>query len=360
MKHAGFDEEDQAELLRRAAPDRLVKKREQDARHPHKGRPNVVLFHGREGLAVLSLRNGRPVCHLSLTDKTLYADLDGDGVVDQVSVVTTPNGDWEPVSGVQKLIARLTDEAAQARADEYVEGKGRPASKAPEICHALVTSGLPPREEVFTAPLCPGGPSIHSHYLSAASPLLVEGSLGYGHDVVFALNTGVVARYDVNGREVWRKRGGLNDGTPSWTTRREENSFLGRVEFGAARGHRSSSVSATARRDRHRPGSPSRPLLLSGENGAAVLSSAGRVLSSVSYPQSARSRPVLADLNGDGTDDLLVVTEDAVWGYAIVVETGRSGGFTLAVVSLLVCVAVSALVHKAGQGPGRSRRSTDP
>ena len=49
--------------------------------------------------------------------------------------------------------------------------------------------------------LCPRGPPIQSDCLSAAPapPLLVEGRLGYSRDVVFALNTGFVARYDLNG-----------------------------------------------------------------------------------------------------------------------------------------------------------------
>ena len=53
-------------------------------------------------------------------------------------------------------------------------------------------------DERFNRRLCPRGPPIRSHCLSAAPspPLLVELRLGYGPDVVFALNTGVVARYD--------------------------------------------------------------------------------------------------------------------------------------------------------------------
>mmetsp|Transcript_916 Transcript_916/g.1902 ORF Transcript_916/g.1902 Transcript_916/m.1902 type:complete len:1076 (-) Transcript_916:72-3299(-) len=341
----------QSDILRRAVPRRLVKQQQYNARHPHMGKPNVVLFHGRDGLAVLSLKNGRPVCHISLMDHSLYADMDGDGVIDIVQVVTSPETTGQPSnSAVQSLIHRLAKEASQYRSQPTVT-----------ICHALVTSGLPPREEVFTAPLCLGGPTNpgRPQHLSAAPPLLLEGSLGYGNDVVFAMNNGVIVRYDFNGREIWRKKGGLKDGTPSWNTGHSA-AFLGRVQFGTVR-EAHSSVSASSHRNQHRPGSPVRPILLSGEDGAALISPAsGKILFSVVYPQSVASQPLLADLNGDGTDDLLVVSSDAIWGYRIVVETGRSGGFTIVVVTLLIGVALAALVHKTSHLPGQTpKRSTD-
>ena len=164
------------------------------------------------------------------------------------------------------------------------------------------------------------------------------------------MNNGVVVRYDSNGREVWRK-GGLKDGTPSWKA--SSNAFLGRIEFGAVKSH--SSVSASSHRNQHRPGSPVRPILLSGEDGAALISSAsGNVLSSVVYPQSVVAQPMLSDLNGDGTDDLLVVSADGIWGYRVVVQTGRSGFFSIMVVTIVVGVALAALVHKTSNSSQRS------
>ena len=69
----------QADLFHRAIPRRLIHQQNYYANHPKTGKPNVVVFHGRDGLAVISLKNGRPVCHVSLVDNTLYADIDKDG-----------------------------------------------------------------------------------------------------------------------------------------------------------------------------------------------------------------------------------------------------------------------------------------
>lgn len=338
----------QSDLLQRAIPQRLIRQQIYKARHPHMGKPNVVIFHGHEGLAVVSLKNGLPVCHISLMDHALYADVDQDGVIDTLQVITTPES-YSKSSSVKSLIHRIAGSESERQAQD----------DAPVICHALVTSGLPPREEVFTAPLCVGGPTNPNHHLSAAPPLLVEGSLGYGNDVVFAMNNGVVSRYDFNGREVWRKRGGMNDGTPSWNSVRSAG-YLGRIQFGPIR-EAHSSVSASSHRNQHRPGSPVRPILLSGDDGAALISPAsGKVLCSVVYPQNVASQPLLVDLTGDGTDDMLVVSKDAIWGYRIVVETGRSGGFVIIVVTLLIGVGLAALMQKTNQRPGHpSKRSTD-
>ncbi|KAL3779456.1 hypothetical protein ACHAW5_006451 [Stephanodiscus triporus] len=181
---AGGESSWQSDLIQRAVPRRLIKQLRYDASHPHTGRPNVVLFHGREGLAVLSLKNGRPVCHVSLMDHSLYADMDQDGSIDTIQVVTSPETSGKS-SAVTGLIHRFAAEAS----------KWGSQPDAQVICHALVTSGLPPREEVFTAPLCLGGPMNPSRlHVIAAPPLLVEGSMGYGSDVVFAMNNGVVVR----------------------------------------------------------------------------------------------------------------------------------------------------------------------
>ena len=68
-------------------------------------------------------------------------------------------------------------------------------------------------------------------------------------------------------------------------------------------------------------------------------------------------RPVLADLNGDGTTDVLVATADAYWGYTVHVRTGSSVFFRIAVGLLLMGVMLALLRNRFGPKPGK--RSTD-
>ena len=324
----------QTEFMSRAIPRRLINQQIYEAIHPKTGKPNVVMFHGKDGLAVISLKNGRPVCHISLVNNALYADNDKDGVVDAIQVVTS--SDESRSTSIESLMSKIN----KSEGGEDIQVPNN--KNDPVVCHALVTSGLPPKEEVFTAPLCLGGPTTfidHKMKLRAAPPLLVESSLGYGYDVIFAMNNGVLARYDSNGREVWRKKS-----APYW----HKTVVLGRVQFGTIKSH--SSVSASSHHNQHRPGSPMRPIIISGEEAAAVISPVnGKVLSYVSYPQTTVAQPSLADLNGDGTDDFWVVSKDAVWGYCIVVETDRSGFFAIIVVTLVVAVALSALIRKTSR-----------
>ena len=91
--------------------------------------------------------------------------------------------------------------------------------------------------------------------------------------------------------------------------------LLGRVQFGSVR-EAHFSVSASSDRNQHRPGLPVRPILLLGEDRTVLLTSArGKVLFPMVKRQGVASQPVLVDFDGDGTDDLLVVSNDAIWGY---------------------------------------------
>jgi hypothetical protein len=73
----------------------------------------------------------------------------------------------------------------------------------------------PPQEEVFTAPLCLGGPTNPGRpHVSVVQPLLVEGSMVYASDVVFTMNNGVVVRYNFNGDKFGGKREGSTMGPP--------------------------------------------------------------------------------------------------------------------------------------------------
>lgn len=408
-------------------------------RGPIHAKPNVLLFHHEDGLSVLSLRNGRPVCHLSLVDDSLYDDLNGDGIIDQVQILrggtannlnafrnaaqgaagimgrgSAPQGGEEEGGTAEErkkesakfagdLVERIMKEGPMAdregsAIDPDKKGTGTGVGS---LCHAMVLSGLPAREKVFHASLCDpaaaerealqrqaqeepedvagtgGGrgraargaaarararrnASNRQLGVGAAPPLPVE-TLDVQappgeRDVVFAVGTGSVSRYNPHGVNMWTtaRKGPEEGGLPTWggdaparfgRPASTSPAHLARINFTAA----------------YRAGSPAvRPVLVAGEDGLAILSAGrGRVLASASYPQAAASRPLLADVSGDGTSDLIVVSADGVWGYKVRVETGGSRFLRVAVGLLLLGIGVAALRNKFGQPHGVDKRSTD-
>ena len=325
-------------------------------------RPNVVLFRNREGVSALSLRNGRPVCHLSLLDNSLYADINMDGVIEQVQVITQPinNGqsssDVKPNVGVkagkdasQTFVSDLVNRAIKSQARGHGGAGGGGGAMRSPLCHVLVLSGIPAREEVFSANLCSnrkGSMTPAKNAFSAAPPLAVPGLNHHGVDLVFALNSRQVSRYDPSGNEVWTT---LADRVPlpSWGAMTTHiPASMQQIDFPAVtRGAASPAV---------------RPILVAGEDGASILSAGrGAILSSLSYPQASVARPILADLSGDGTSDIIVISTDAVWGYKVSIRASSASFLRIISGLLFMATALAALYNRFSQPPGTDRRSTD-
>ena len=85
----------------------------------------------------------------------------------------------------------------------------------------------------------------------------------------------------------------------------------------------------------------------------------GVILSSVSYPQASVARPILADLSGDGTSDIIVISTDAVWGYKVSIRASSASFLRIVSGLLFMATALAALYNRFSQPPGIDRRSTD-
>ena len=322
-------------------------------------RPNVVLFRNRDGVSVLSLRNGRPVCHLSLLDNSLYADIKADGIIEQVQVITKATGqrgaDVNPNVGAkagqdasQTFVSDLVNRAIKNRARGN-GGSGDGGSMWSPLCHILVLSGIPAREEVFSANLCSNKMSSMTpakNAFSAAPPLAVPGLSHHGMDLIFALNSRQVSRYDSTGNELWTT---FADHTPlpSWGAMGTHSpASIQQIDFPAVtRGAASPAV---------------RPIMIAGEDGASILSAGrGAILASLSYPQASVSRPILADLSGDGTSDIIVISTDAVLGYKVSIRASSASFLRIISGLLFMAMALAALYNRFSQPPGTDRRSTD-
>ena len=58
-------------------------------------------------------------------------------------------------------------------------------------------------------------------------------------------------------------------------------------------------------------------VLVSGEHNLMLLSASGHLRAEAQMPQPPRRRPILGDFDGDGAADVLVVSDDAIWGFSL-------------------------------------------
>jgi hypothetical protein len=335
---------------------------------PVHGRPNVLVTHNQEGLHVRSLKNGRSLCHLGLSQATVYADINHDGTLDSIQVAVgnqeiddkfqeegqvseEADDDLRFISELAKRVATTKKgKKSQGDSNEEIDSADGNSGKRASLCHLLALSGFPSREELFSANLC--GWWLLSKGLQpdtklvAAPPLLVEPTDDgrNGWDIIAAVNIGKVSRFHGStGRQQWIVSGNhhsekVGNSIPHWDN--IELAVLSRVDAPNA-------IPAN------------RPIVLAGQDGLAILSAqSGKILASASFPQPSIRRPILVDFNGDGITDVLVQTKDAIWGFKIVVRTGSSVFLRILVGLLLMSLLLALLRNRFGPHPGK--RSTDP
>jgi hypothetical protein len=153
-----------------------------------------------------------------------------------------------------------------------------------------------------------------------------------GSHIIVALNNGMISRHHANGKRQWQSV--LRQNVITW-------------------GANSMAASLSVLESRK-----GRPLLLTGENGMVLISlRSGKVLADVSFPQTSLDRPILADVTGDGTADVMIRSTDAIWGYHVAVQSGASTLFRILVGLLLMGMALALLRNRFGQRS--DKRSTD-
>lgn len=349
-------------------PRRQKQHRKLHGGHLHYGRPNVIVNYHAGGLHVHSLQNGQPLCHLSLLEEALYVDLQRDGVMDTIQVIT--NGKslvMDPTTGtyadpwVADLASRVTQAEDRGKtAEERAKDAAKPYHHVSRLCHALALSGMPAREELFSTPLCGTYGNKHSkdgeldhswNQVFAAPPLVVE-SIYPQHrhrekDIIFAMSNGVVSRVQGGtGRRQWKLNGKNVENFPTWG-RHEATEIVSLTRLQV---------------DDFEVAPYARPIVLVGESSIAVMSATSpNVLATANIPQRSLHRPILADVSGDGVTDVMVITADAVWGYQILVRTGASIFFRILVGLLLMGILLALLRNQFGGASLRDRhkRSTD-
>ena len=233
----------------------------------------------------------------------MYADVDRDGVLDRVAVVDSSAGgslaggagaEAEDDEGSNDNLAWLADRTSR------MDGGAVPP------CYALVTSGVPPVEQIFNGSLCHDGGALEFSSDDASkekrndkTPINIEGATPFvdekeGNSLFFAVNNGVVTRYSALGKLMWQQSSG-----PTWEIIDPDASGCSDRVGGAVLSFLRGST-----------------LLVTGEDRLVAFDKlSGSELGALVFPQDAASVPIVCDLNGDGVDDILIITADAVWGY---------------------------------------------
>ncbi|CAM9313895.1 unnamed protein product, partial [Phaeothamnion confervicola] len=288
--------------------------------------PNVVVAHTRDGVEAVGLASGRIVCSVAMPEgsaaaaPSVYGDVDGDGVVDNVRNA--------------------------AGGDASAHGSGGAAVSL--WCHAVVTSGLPPRRQLFNVSLCEdgagGGGAFHrlqerlaekgeADPIAAEAAALGGGSRRGGSDIVFALNHGVVSSYDSRGALNWRDVDG-----PAWAAAAE-----GYVLLLPLRSDLMHTAVAAGREDSTADGRL-HVLVVGGRRLAVYGRRGGARLADLQLLEPPTRRPLVGDVDGDGVNDVTVVGQRFVTIYRV---TPREGSWFLAgaVAAMAALVALVALTH---------------
>jgi hypothetical protein len=289
---------------------------------------------------------------MSLFEETVYADLNNDGIMDQVQVLldskrTSPRN--------EKWIWELTNKIKNNRKELKDKGARQQLLKThPNLCHAMVLSGVPANEELFSTSLCGtsrGNSNMNNlgdHPVGASldyvAPVIVESLSGRRNtrDIIVALNNGMVHRLQGrSGRRQWTTIGSQHyDNFPTWEmTKEHSNALLTKIP--------SKNVAPAIQ-----------PVLLAGENSLAILSvKTGAVLASASFPQTSISRPILAEVSGDGTTDVLIFSTDGIWGIQLSVYPGSRVTLRILTGLLFMGLMLAVLANRFGQK--KDKRSTD-
>lgn len=166
--------------------DKIWKRKKAHRRKAHLGKPNVVVSRNFRGLHVRSLKNGKSVCHLSLWDNSLYADLNHDGVLDTIQAITgetdvpseTHNDDDE-YSFYDSLLRKMGTMDDKESEKEMKAGR---LTGTMNLCHLMALSGVPNKEELFTINMCSGQGRGNGDDLGPTTIMALEAAKGRGYD----------------------------------------------------------------------------------------------------------------------------------------------------------------------------------
>ncbi|EFJ41247.1 hypothetical protein VOLCADRAFT_98769 [Volvox carteri f. nagariensis] len=293
---------------------------------PHNVTANALVAFLEEGVEVLHLYSGRTVCKLHLPPRTLHADINGDGVLDHVSVYHGHVGGG--VDGNEDT-SLLPGELPS------ISGKGHAVFGR---CTAVVRSGIPPTETLFKVQVChtnkfgvSASRNVFQRAAAVAQPtelatpimLPIPDLKGFSSKrrqhgmLVFLTNKGEMTAVTGTGSHLWQEYLQV-----SWPPADENPRHV--VPTLAAMALYTHAVPTT--------------VLAAGTEHAVVVSEHGHILAELELPSPPTQPLVVADFNGDGLNDIILVTNRGIYGYVQVPHL--AGGMSLSALLLTLVVAL--------------------
>lgn len=334
---------------------------------PHERRrlhPNVIVHHSRVGIQVLHLYTGKPVTRLMpLKRHVTYHDVDDDFSIDEVGV---------------DIGARQTHHHRHGMDEEIV-------------CNGVVWSGIPYSEHpTFNVTICDSeglmsSMSLLTHFIRGdgaedeprADPLSLIGSRNVGHKYTRAVTPLVVQQHSAKGVNMWRVRrravfmidsGLVTCVSPVskqviWRAQTDAG-FENKKEAEEVSGGLHSQEEADNRVRRfphlshysfHAADAPVRSaktmhygsdpyvIAVGTRVMAAVNARNGHIIRSAKLYSPPIAPLVVADFNGDGTNDIVVTSENGYYGFIV---THQNGGSTTSIL-MAMTIALLALLYGA-------------
>eukprot|EP00892_Ulva_mutabilis_P008601 jgi/Ulvmu1/6112/UM027_0090.1 len=303
---------------------------------------NALVAHTEEGMTIVNLFNGRPICTLSLVAQGYHADINGDGVLDHAIAVT---------------------DATHGHTGHHLHRYLSP-------CSGYTFTGYPPKAPLFNGTICtptsrstanaifaahnrPPGAVGESRTLLMeapppialpAAPTKLDASNGADAHTqrrhpVYLTSLGDLTMYDHVGTRRWQRR------TQATWANAAEDATLDRV---------APTLQVLPMRRHAVPTA----ILAAGVHTAVVYNAKGEQLNSFELPGAPLLPLVQCDFAGHGLTDVLLVTKDGVYGFQLVKNMGAGMPYATMLGGLLVAV-VAVFVTQQGPLAGQKIRSTD-
>ena len=268
------------------------------------GAPNALVARRQNGIEVVHLFTGRPLCQLPLPEVhsrggalQSHADINGDARIDHVIAVGRgrDGAAWASHGSGSMLPGHHTS---------FGGGFGAAAAAG---CLGVASSGLPVRDVLWNTTICPAEAASRVRKqkepkpFAAAAPLLLPSQAAGGGkrmDSVFLVSSGRVSAIAA-------------DGAPLWS-----------VQTAATwRAQDASGVLPSLSLVPQGVGVP--PLILAvGDKSAVLVSASGRLLASTALPSVPVAPPLIADFDLDGVSDVVVISRSGYYGLRTSLGTG--------------------------------------